>query len=188
VAFFTSAALFRFLHLKRSLTMAIHLLGRSPARLLRFGAVLTALLLLYIYIQPSALANFTIASRTRASCPPDAYAAGRWVPRTLNSTRTQLEKADDVLELAGFQGCAADREYYWHLGADAPDRWDRFPRTMQWEWAPGRGCAGVRALDPAALVTDLVENGGWLLIGGARAVPARTHTAPRADPPAPQTR
>ncbi|EIN11174.1 hypothetical protein PUNSTDRAFT_82721 [Punctularia strigosozonata HHB-11173 SS5] len=76
-----------------------------------------------------------------------------------------MEKVDDVLEFAGMEGCAADREYAWHLGADKPDKWDRFPGAMEWEWEPGRGCDDLRPMSKENMVRDMVEEGGWLLIG-----------------------
>ncbi|OBZ70729.1 hypothetical protein A0H81_09456 [Grifola frondosa] len=75
-----------------------------------------------------------------------------------------MSQSADALEFMGFQGCASDREYYWHLAADTERLWDRFPGVTSWEWTPADGCE-VRPLEPAAMVKDMVEQGGWLLIG-----------------------
>ena len=75
-----------------------------------------------------------------------------------------VQSVADVLALEGFQGCASDSEYKWHLAADE-DQWDRFPDVASYVWTPPDEC-NVRPLDTEALVQDLVEKGGWLLIGG----------------------
>lgn len=67
---------------------------------------------------------------------------------------------------AGFDGCASSREVDWHLAIDVEEKWDRFPDVSSWEWVPGETCQGLRQFDSAALVKELVEDGGWLLIGG----------------------
>lgn len=74
---------------------------------------------------------------------------------------------EDVFAYNGFEGCASGREFWFHLGADDPERWDMFPGVTDWEWVPGESCRGLRTLDSEELVRDLVEMGGWLLIGGA---------------------
>ncbi|KDQ55677.1 hypothetical protein JAAARDRAFT_133460 [Jaapia argillacea MUCL 33604] len=71
---------------------------------------------------------------------------------------------DDALKFAGWEGCAADREFYWHLGSDTPEQWDRFPNVSSWSWTPEEGC-DVRPLHNGQFVRDLVETGGWLLLG-----------------------
>ncbi|KAF8167116.1 hypothetical protein B0H34DRAFT_680317 [Crassisporium funariophilum] len=72
----------------------------------------------------------------------------------------------DALRYSGFQGCASSREYYWHLGADRQDRWDRFPAVTGWEWVPGEGCNDFRHdVGAEEMVKELVEQGGWYLVG-----------------------
>ncbi|KAI0699875.1 hypothetical protein C8T65DRAFT_296188 [Cerioporus squamosus] len=102
--------------------------------------------------------------RVRGTCPPRSYAAGEWVPKPPPTNRTDFNASSDVYDFLGFQGCASTREVYWHLAADKPALWDRFPRVSSWEWQTPSDCE-VRDLDPAAVVKDLVEQGGWLLIG-----------------------
>ncbi|KIJ60062.1 hypothetical protein HYDPIDRAFT_99472 [Hydnomerulius pinastri MD-312] len=71
---------------------------------------------------------------------------------------------DQVLAFAGFEGCAADREYKWHLGTDHEELWNRFPAVSSYKWQPSSLC-DARPLSGAAIVKDMVENGGWLLLG-----------------------
>ncbi|EPQ56891.1 hypothetical protein GLOTRDRAFT_73361 [Gloeophyllum trabeum ATCC 11539] len=75
-----------------------------------------------------------------------------------------MHEVNDALVFAGLEGCAADREYAWHLAADRPEMWDRFPAVTSWKWQPAEECH-VRPLDGAAMTKDLVEQGGWLLLG-----------------------
>ena len=76
-----------------------------------------------------------------------------------------MTRKEDALEFAGFEGCASDREFFWHLGSDTEEQWNRWPKVSQWKWTPSRGC-DVRPLDGAAMVKEMAEEGGWLLLGG----------------------
>ncbi|KAI0072068.1 hypothetical protein K474DRAFT_1605797 [Panus rudis PR-1116 ss-1] len=75
-----------------------------------------------------------------------------------------MERPEDALEFTGFESCASDREFWWHLAADEPGKWDRFPAVTAWEWRPSQDC-DLRPFRAEEVVTDMVENGGWLLIG-----------------------
>ena len=76
-----------------------------------------------------------------------------------------MKERTDAIAFGGFQGCAADREFFWHLASDRPEQWEnRFPMAYDYLWSPGDGC-DLRPLDREALVRDLVEKGGWMLIG-----------------------
>lgn len=66
--------------------------------------------------------------------------------------------------MAGLQGCAADREYAWHLGTDHEDEWGRFPRVNSYQWVPSNQCS-ISPLNGASIVKHMVEKGGWLLLG-----------------------
>jgi hypothetical protein len=72
-----------------------------------------------------------------------------------------------ALQFSGFSGCASSREFYWHLAADNEDQWDRFPAAQSYKWEVGKdeGCKGLRELNQEDMVRDLVEQGGWLLVG-----------------------
>jgi hypothetical protein len=76
-----------------------------------------------------------------------------------------MTNRSDALHFSGFQGCASDREFYWHLAADHPEQWDRFPKAHSYDWHPEQDQCSLPPYDQDALVVDLVENGGWLLIG-----------------------
>ena len=106
----------------------------------------------------------TSPSRVRGSCSPSAWNKGHWEysPRT---NLTSMTRKEDALEFAGFEGCASDREFFWHLASDREEQWNRWPKVSQWKWTPERDC-NVRPLDGMAMVRDMAEGGGWLLLGG----------------------
>jgi hypothetical protein len=108
-----------------------------------------------------------IPERYRASCSPEAWADGQWKyrPRTNLSVKT-VTKAKDALAFAGFEGCASSREYDWHLGYESERQGRKLPKVDSYQWSPSERC-DVRPLHGASLVKELVEEGGWLLIGGA---------------------
>lgn len=102
-------------------------------------------------------------------CSPEAYAAGSWTPKP---HRSPLTSKDGVLNVSGFEGCASSREVGWHLGTSWDDE-DEF-KKLQWrgnasayDWLPGEGCEAYSKVDAKILVRQLVEEGGWLILGGA---------------------
>lgn len=76
-----------------------------------------------------------------------------------------MTRPEDAFLFNRFEGCASSREFWWHLGADNAAQWDRYPNVTDWRWVPGEKCLGLRQLDGADLVRDLVEMGGWLILG-----------------------
>ncbi|KDQ55664.1 hypothetical protein JAAARDRAFT_158990 [Jaapia argillacea MUCL 33604] len=102
--------------------------------------------------------------RPRASCSPEAWSNGSWTYRGSHTSIEKMTDYDQVLQFAGMEGCAADREYHWHLGADRPDMWDRFPAVTSYDWKPSDDCQ-VRPFNREAFAQELVEEGGWLLLG-----------------------
>jgi len=76
-----------------------------------------------------------------------------------------MTEKSDAIRFGGFEGCASDREFYWHLGSDHPEQWDRFPKAQSYVWQPPIDECDIRPYKQEEFVTDLVENGGWLLIG-----------------------
>lgn len=72
---------------------------------------------------------------------------------------------DEALTFAGLEGCASSREYYWHLAVDNEEQWNRFPMVSSWKWMPGSDC-NAREFGKEEMVRDLVEQGGWLILGG----------------------
>jgi len=76
-----------------------------------------------------------------------------------------MKEKTDAIAFSGFEGCAADREFFWHLGSDSPDQWEkRYPMAYDHNWSPPEEC-DIRPLDREALVIDLVQKGGWFLVG-----------------------
>ncbi|KAF7790710.1 hypothetical protein EIP86_001666 [Pleurotus ostreatoroseus] len=145
-------------------------LGRQGWRLIILGGVVTFLLTVWT-LHPSsptlgsslALSNVLSSPRKSSPCSPSLWSAGQWKRMEQPRSSSTVQSVADVLALEGFQGCASDREYKWHLAADE-DQWDRFPDVASYIWTPPDEC-NVRSLDTEALVQDLVEKGGWLLIG-----------------------
>lgn len=137
------------------------------SRLVVLGAAFT-LVLVYAYSRPPAflfsLPKPFSPQSFKHTCSPESYSNGSWAfrPRT---NPTSLTSTEDALALAGVSGCASSREYDWHLATDRPEQWDRFPDVTSWEWLPGDGCTGLRPFNPEALIKDMVEGGGWLLVG-----------------------
>lgn len=145
---------------------------RATSRIIAFGFLLLFCLITYTLFLSTpkivweSLSN-SLGSRVRGTCSPEAWANGAWVQK--NSTTTSnvtMTSEDDALFILGFEGCASSREFNWHLGADRPEQWDRFPGVASYEWAPSSTCTDVQPLDREGLIRDMVENGGWLLIGG----------------------
>ncbi|KAI0784627.1 hypothetical protein C8Q75DRAFT_778140 [Abortiporus biennis] len=136
------------------------------AKVIALGAFLTFLLTVYIFIPSSSyrLKTGLFNPRTRSSCSPEAYSNGQWTwsPKT---NVTAMTNARQAMDMAGFEGCAADREFFWHLGSDHEEMWGRFPNVTNYEWTPSRQCNNLRPLNRELLVQDMVEQGGWLLIG-----------------------
>jgi hypothetical protein len=110
------------------------------------------------------LPNFRLKT-IHSSCSPQNYTAGEWVHAPL-TTKTNMTELGDSLEFSGFGTCASSREFWWHLGADNSEQWDRFPGAQSWAWAPGENCTRLRPLDPEEFIKHLVEDGGWYLVGG----------------------
>lgn len=139
------------------------------------GGFITFLLTLYTTHPSSARLRSSVsdifAIRQRSQCTPQQWSSGQWTrrvpPRTTKQNATSVA---DVLEFEGFEGCASDREYKWHLAAE-DDQLDRFPEVTAYRWTPPPSC-NVRQFDREAFVQDLVEKGGWLLLGGEFSFPA----------------
>ena len=104
------------------------------------------------------------AGRQRGTCSPEAWSSGYWT-YSPNTDLPALTSADQVFAFSELEGCAADREYYWHLGVDNEEQFNRFPDVASYKWRPSSQC-DVQPLNGAALVKDMVEQGGWLLLGG----------------------
>lgn len=144
-------------------------LSSLATKLVLLGGFITLLLTIYTTHPSSSRIRASVADifsiRQRSQCTPQQWANGQWTRRVPpRTTKTNVTSVADILEFDGFEGCASDREYKWHLGADE-DQWDRFPEVSAHRWTPPPSC-NVRQFDREAFVQDLVEKGGWLLIGG----------------------
>lgn len=97
-------------------------------------------------------------------CSPEAWADGHWTyhPR---STLTNATSVGDILAFAGFGGCACSREYDMQLGSDTPEQFMKQPKVNSYQWVPSETC-DISALDAKAMVKEMVEHGGWFLLGG----------------------
>ncbi|KAI0665876.1 hypothetical protein C8Q78DRAFT_1083449 [Trametes maxima] len=137
----------------------------ASAKLLAVLAVLSVLFISHSFLPSSLKPTLSFSSaRARGTCPPSSWAAGKWVPKPPPTRRTNLTQSSDVYEFLGIEACASSREVYWHLAADNDRLWDRFPAVSSWRWEPQTDCH-IRELDSTRIVRDLVEQGGWLLIG-----------------------
>jgi hypothetical protein len=128
-------------------------------------------------LQDLSLFKTTVKPERRiASCPPEAWADGQWKykPRS-NSTKTSASTKEDAHAFAGFAGCASSREYEWHLGYDSEKQQRKLPKTDSYQWTPKSGC-DIDPLNGAVLTKELVEHGGWLMIGGTLTHPIITTT------------
>lgn len=96
-------------------------------------------------------------------CSPQAWSNGGWVRKP---DAKQMIEADDVYEISGFLGCGSNRDVLWHLGNGDPKQFGWRGNVSAYDWAPGAGCPKMPSSWREDLVVDLVENGGWLLIGG----------------------
>ncbi|KAG8885058.1 hypothetical protein FRB98_002017 [Tulasnella sp. 332] len=95
-------------------------------------------------------------------CSPKDWSAGSWRPK---SDPVVVRSPEDGIPASGFLGCASNREIAWHLGTDHPDLYDWRGNVSRWDWEGAGRCAADVPNDREAMVIDLVENGGWLLIG-----------------------
>ncbi|KAI0744295.1 hypothetical protein C8Q80DRAFT_1186117 [Daedaleopsis nitida] len=132
----------------------------------KFFVLVAVVSLIYLaqFVIPYDLPSFSLSSRTRGTCPPKSWANGKWVPKPPPTNRTDFSTPSDAFEFLGLEGCASSREIFWHLAADNERLWDRFPGVSTWRWQPPSDCE-VRDLVRELLVRDLIEQGGWLLIG-----------------------
>ncbi|KAG1739287.1 hypothetical protein EDB19DRAFT_2039374 [Suillus lakei] len=134
-------------------------------RFILIGVIITFVIALHTFDSPSSLRTSDWSSilsphQHHSSCTPEQWSSGRWV-YTPTSDLANLTRPEQALSLAGFEGCAADREYKWHLGTDRKERWGRFPNVSSYRWMPSSQC-DVRPLDGAAMVKDY--GGEWRVV------------------------
>ncbi|BGP12336.1 hypothetical protein JCM10213_003857 [Rhodosporidiobolus nylandii] len=106
---------------------------------------------------------------TPPCCTAVQYSTGRWVPK--DPPVTGNTSVVDVLEASGFQGCTQEWfKPFWFLGTKEEDwrgmgeyRW----RAAQWMWESEEEVCReeIRRPGQLELLRQLVEDGGWLLLG-----------------------
>ena len=144
----------------------------TPRRAVAVAILVPFSLLTYILnagaFRESGLRYPWTAAQRHSTCTPAQYGNGSWTLRNnVDVNSTVMTAPEDALRFAGFEGCASSREFFWHLAADREEQYDRFPAAQSWDWVPGAGCEWLPPLNPEALVRQLVEDGGWYLVGGA---------------------
>lgn len=146
--------------------MARILLSQT-AKLVLIGGLVTFLLSAYTFHPASSNLRNSVSglfsTKQQTQCSPELWASGQWT-RHPKSTKQNVTSMADVLEMQGFAGCASDREYRWHLGSE-DDQWYRFPEVTAYQWTPPASC-NARQFDREDVIRDMVEKGGWLLLGG----------------------
>jgi hypothetical protein len=144
-------------------------------RFLAVSAVIVLCLLVLFSQHPASGDHFLSLSRASAAshagnCSPADYGAGHWqlrVPARHPPNVTVMRTPADAYTFSGFSGCASNREVPWHLATDNKDQYSRFPAAHDYEWIPGPGCKDLTPWSKDEVVTSLVRDGGWLLLGGA---------------------
>ena len=140
--------------------------GRPTRRaVILMGGATIILTLMFAVYQHSDNYHLQPYFHSSSRCSAEAYSAGSWKPANKFPSGTKMKEKSDAIAFGGFEGCAADREFFWHLASDRPEQWkNRFPMAYDYTWSPADDC-NIRPLDREALVTDLVQKGGWFLIG-----------------------
>ncbi|KAF8513175.1 hypothetical protein BU17DRAFT_53470 [Hysterangium stoloniferum] len=100
-------------------------------------------------------------------CTPDAFASGRW---SRKPDVHPLSDTSQIMNASGFLGCAKKAEEGLQLGLD----WDEEHESLllpwrgnvsAYDWIPGASCEGYNKPEPTDILRQLVEDGGWLLLG-----------------------
>lgn len=106
------------------------------------------------------------SSTVRQSCSPEQWSNGAWVAR---KRTTGVE--DGVFAASQFEGCASNFAPTWHLGTFPEEvlTQKRFDKGG-YEWVPTDDCI-MKPFAKEDLIRDLVESGGWMLIGGTLPLP-----------------
>jgi len=165
-------------------------MGRRTTTLSAFAAVLFILVVTWYHLSaslpPRNLATVDAdrvlpqgvqpaSKKVNSRCTPRSWASGKWVYRSVSGEGTSTgypiaRSEQDALALLGFSGCASKgstkRHTWWHLGASDATKWDRYPGVASWKWMPGEDCGGFEERTSEWMVKELVEGGGWFLIGG----------------------
>ncbi|KIO26392.1 hypothetical protein M407DRAFT_24356 [Tulasnella calospora MUT 4182] len=141
-------------------------------RLSTFSAL--SVVLFYLIVQPAStpepfsepfhhgLEEETVTNGVSSKCSPRDWSAGTWKRK---ENPVVVVKPDDVYAASGFKGCASNREMPWHLSNGNPQEFAWRGNVSAYDWVPSAVCDDMRDHFEESLVVDLVERGGWLLIG-----------------------
>ncbi|KZV92261.1 hypothetical protein EXIGLDRAFT_614623 [Exidia glandulosa HHB12029] len=76
-----------------------------------------------------------------------------------------MSRYEDVYALSGWTGCGSQHEHDWHFATTESNAWPWRSFASHFTYKPGPGCSSLRRFNQRELVQNLVERGGWLLIG-----------------------
>lgn len=134
-------------------------------------ALVSLVLLFFVTQSPSIPTPWRVSSGEAVAvavgsrkCSPADWSAGTWRRK---ENPMEVTKSDDVYAASGFHGCASNREVGWHLSNDHPEYFPWRGNVSAHAWVPPETCDDMPNDFRELLVVDLVERGGWLLIGGA---------------------
>lgn len=120
--------------------------------------------LIIIYFTTSGLnidlPQFPFLHTSDKLCTAEEWSAGHWKARK----PFKGGAANEVYRPLGFEGCASGVDVEGHLGLESDGR-NPSQGRRDFEWVPARGCR-VKRLEKERLVKQLVEIGGWFLVGG----------------------
>jgi hypothetical protein len=133
-------------------------------KIILLGVIITFAITLYNFSHPDSFHIFDWSPQQHTSCTPEQWSDGHWVYSPTSDLQA-LTSPEQAIAFAGFEGCTSDREISWHLGTNNEEQWNRFPNVSSYKWVPSGQC-DIHQLNGAAMVKDMVENGGWFLLGG----------------------
>lgn len=96
-------------------------------------------------------------------CSDEDYSNGEWYKQ---SESDLIEKGEGVYKLGGFQGCASNNFADKMLGIEGNGPvTSRRKLQSSFEWRPSQKCK-IGKFNKEIMVRNLVEKGGWLIVGG----------------------
>lgn len=143
----------------------------TPRPVYRLSIIIALILLVILTLSPykpelpKPSSFFGGQSNMDSRCSPHDWNDGAWVR---NPNAKPIQSPVDVYAASGFSGCASTREVGLHMGTDKLDKLHWRQNISSWTWTPNGG----KCLDVARtglgeeLLIDLVQRGGWLLVGG----------------------
>lgn len=139
---------------------------RWSVRPLDAALFLCIVFVLYLASSPASLSTFwpfRLLTGPKLQCSPEAYSSGSWVRKP--GPITNMSRYEDVYALSGWTGCGSQHEHEWHFATTESNAWPWRSFASHFTYKPGPGCSSLRRFNQRELVQNLVERGGWLLIG-----------------------